>query len=140
LLPGQESWVEILALILSLTGIVGFILFWRRHTRYKKLIFAAAILLTIWITPHAMIYDWSILLIPAILLWQEFAQFKPFWKSLFALTWVATFISGPLTVLQLKIFPIAVQISIPVFFFLLYSTFQQIKLFPIEVFPHNNPM
>jgi alpha-1,2-mannosyltransferase len=127
LLPGQESWVEILALILSLTGIVGFILFWRWHTRYKKLIFAAAILLTIWITPHAMIYDWTILLIPAILLWQEFAQIKPFWKSLFALTWVATFISGPFTLMQLKIFPIAIQISVPIYAFLLVVAGLQIN-------------
>ncbi len=115
LLPQQVSLVEVISLILSLTGIAAFIYFWRKKRAEKKLLFAAAICLTIWITPHAMIYDWSILLIPAILLWQEFTTLRPVWKALFALMWIAMFISGPLTYLQLKILPVAVQISIPVF-------------------------
>lgn len=123
LLPGQESIVEILSIILSILAVVVYIPFWRRYRHNKKLIFAGAILLTIWITPHAMIYDWSILLIPAIVLWQDFPDAKPLWKSSFALIWLATFLSGPLTVLQLKLLPVALQISLPVFLIAIISIY-----------------
>jgi alpha-1,2-mannosyltransferase len=117
----QEWLVEGLSLILSIVGIIGFILIWRKNRGQKDLLFAIAICLTIWITPHAMIYDWSILLIPAILFWQAYPQLRYFWKPAFSIIWIATFLSGPLTVLQLKILPIAVQISVPVLFFIFYA-------------------
>jgi alpha-1,2-mannosyltransferase len=91
------------------------------------LLFASSIYLTIWITPHAMIYDWSILLIPAILLWQTYPQLQYFWTPAFSLIWIATFLSGPLTVLQLKILPIAIQISIPVIAWVYLAIYQQIN-------------
>ncbi len=117
LFPGNTWLVEGLSLLLSVAGVIGFIYFWRSQRLNKSILFAGAICLTIWITPHAMIYDWSILLIPAILIWQEVAELKSLWKSLFALIWVGTFLSGALTVLQLKVLPIAIQISIPIFLF-----------------------
>src|SRR4030042_4463355 len=66
LFPGQKLLVEGLSLLLSVAGIVAYIFFWRGNRKEPDLLFAGAICLTIWITPHAMIYDWSILLIPAI--------------------------------------------------------------------------
>jgi alpha-1,2-mannosyltransferase len=126
LLPRQEWLVEGLSLLLSIVGIIGFILIWRKNRGQKDLLFASAICLTIWSTPHAMIYDWSILLIPAILFWQAFPQLRYFWTSVFSLIWIATFLSGPLTVLQLKILPIAIQIAIPVIAWIYFATYQQI--------------
>jgi alpha-1,2-mannosyltransferase len=114
-------------LIFSLLGVIGFIIFWRSRRKEKLALFAGAICLTVWITPHAMIYDWSIMLLPAILLWQEFPEYKPLWKALFAMIWLATFLSGPLTVMQLKILPVAIQISIPIFFLVLLSIFQVMR-------------
>jgi alpha-1,2-mannosyltransferase len=122
ILPGQVKLVEAFSLILSAAGIVAFVYFWRVNRQNRKLVFASAILMTIWITPHAMIYDWSILIIPAIIFWQELDNLKPLWKSLFTLIWLASFLSGPLTVIQLKVSPIAIQISIPFLFLSLYTT------------------
>jgi alpha-1,2-mannosyltransferase len=127
LLPGNKWLVESLSLIFSLVGVIGFIIFWRSRRQDKLALFAGAICLTIWITPHAMIYDWSILLLPAILLWQEFPEYKPLWKASFATIWLATFLSGPLTVMQLKILPVAIQISIPIYFFILLTIFSTMK-------------
>jgi alpha-1,2-mannosyltransferase len=125
LLPGQRSLVEGLSLILSVVGIVAFIKFWRKNRNRVDLLFAGSICLTIWITPHAMIYDWSILLIPAIILWQTSPHLRSIWKFLFVLIWIATFISGPLAVIELKILPIAIQISIPILFFVYLVIFKQ---------------
>jgi hypothetical protein len=75
-----------------------------------------------------MIYDWSILLIPAILFWQALPELQNFWKPLFALIWIVTFISGLLTYAQLKILPVAIQISIPVLFWVYLETYKNISL------------
>lgn len=127
LFPGNVWLVEGISLLLSAAGIIAFIYFWRSQKNNKRLLYAGAICLTIWITPHAMIYDWSILLIPAIIFWQEFPDMKPFFKSVFALIWLATFLSGPVTYLQLKVLPVAVQLSIPALFFALYSIYANIS-------------
>ncbi len=120
LLPGSRMLSESLSLLLSAIGIGAFIYFWNRKRGDKDLLFAAAICLTIWITPHAMSYDWSILVIPAIILWQSVPRLRSFFKVMFALIWVATFLSTPLTVGQLRILPVAVQISVPVLLYVLY--------------------
>jgi hypothetical protein len=126
LMPGIPALSDALALLSTGTGIVVFILFWRKLRCEPALLFAGAICLTLWITPHAMIYDWSILLIPAVLLWEKRPPFRKLWKVLFALVWAATFLSGPLTLAQLKILPFAVQVSIPVLLFAFYNTYRNL--------------
>jgi hypothetical protein len=136
LLPGHVSLAEGISLILSIAGIVTFFYFWRKNRNEPGTLFAAAICLTIWISPHAMIYDWSILLIPAVLLWQGHTEMQNIWKPLFALIWIATFISGPLTYIQLKFLPIAFQISIPILFLVFFITYQNItsmKIYKTEI-------
>ena len=122
LFPGQKWLAEGLSIVLSLGGIAAFFFFWRANRKEPNLVFAAVICLTIWITPHAMIYDWSILLIPAVLFWQARPELKNLWKPMFALIWIATFLSGPLTFLQLKILPFAIQVSIPILLLVLLIT------------------
>jgi alpha-1,2-mannosyltransferase len=119
LFPGTHWLSEGLSLIFSIAGVVVYVLYWQKNRNHKNLIFAGAICLTIWITPHAMIYDWSILVIPAILFWQAFPHLKPLLKTMYALIWIAMFLSTPLTLAQLKFLPIAVQISIPILFYTL---------------------
>ncbi|MBW6504442.1 hypothetical protein K0B90_09235 [bacterium] len=99
---------------------------WRKLRCEPALLFAGAICLTLWITPHAMIYDWSILLIPAVLFWEKRPDCRGLWKVLFALIWAATFFSGPLTLAQLKILPFAVQVSLPILLFAFYNTYRNV--------------
>jgi alpha-1,2-mannosyltransferase len=128
LLFHKPVWlIEGLSILLSAVGVVAFIVLWRSKKLDSMVLFASAICLTIWITPHAMIYDWSILLIPAVLLWRSYTDLHPLLKSLYAMIWLVTFLSGPLTYLQMKILPIALQISIPVFFFVLLTIFRVLK-------------
>jgi hypothetical protein len=133
LLPGHELFAEGLSLVLSLAGIVVYVVFWRSHRNEPILLFAGAICLTIWISPHSMIYDWSILLIAAIIFWQARPQATSFWVPLFAMIWIATFISGPLTFLQLKILLIAIQISIPVLWVVYYTIWKNMPDKQIDI-------
>lgn len=130
LFPGQVWLAEGLSILLSIAGIVAYIFFWRANRKKSGLLFAGAICLTIWITPHAMIYDWSILLIPAILFWQARPGLQQLWKPLFAIIWIATFISGPLIIGQLKILPFAIQVSIPILLLVLLMTFKSLMTHP----------
>jgi hypothetical protein len=128
LFPGNRWLSEGLSLLLSLAGIVIYILYWQKNRANKSLIFAGAICLTIWITPHAMIYDWSILIIPAIIFWQAFPHLKPLLKTLYALIWVATFLSTPLTLAQLNFLPVAIQISVPILFLVYLTLYRSTRL------------
>lgn len=132
LFPGRVWLAEGLSLLLSVIGIAAYFFFWRANRKEPDLVFAAAICLTIWITPHAMIYDWSILLIPAVLFWQARPGLQILWKPLFALIWIATFISGPLTYTQLKILPIAIQVSLPVLFLVYLTAYNSVLSKRIE--------
>jgi hypothetical protein len=125
-MPGLPALGEALALLSTAAGIVVFILFRRKLRCEPALLFGGAICLTLWITPHAMIYDWTILLIPAVLFWEKRPAFRKLWKVLFALIWVAALLSGPLTLAQLKILPFAVQVSLPVLMVALYNAYRNL--------------
>jgi hypothetical protein len=112
LLPGQIQLSEILALALSVLGVAGFLIF-KRQTRQKEILFCAAILLTLWVAPHAMIYDWAILLLPALILWQSAPELRSLWRASFAVLWTASFVAGPFVILQKLVLPVALQVSLP---------------------------
>jgi hypothetical protein len=126
LMPGIPALSEALALLSAGAGIVVFIFFRWKLRNEPALLFAGAICLTLWIAPHAMIYDWTIFLIPAVLFWERRPDGRGLWKVLFALIWAATFLSGPLTLGQSKILPFAVQVSIPVLMFTLFNAYRNL--------------
>jgi alpha-1,2-mannosyltransferase len=125
LTAGNRWFSEGLSLAFSLLGVVAYFFFWRRFRNDRNIAFAGAICLTIWISPHAMIYDWSILVIPAILFWQAFPELRMLLKVLYTLAWIAVFISTPLTIAQLKVFPVAIQISMPVLVMVFFIVYRQ---------------
>ena len=55
---------NIVGLIASLAGIVCFILLWRRCRANVPIMFGAAVFLTLWASPHTMIYEWALALHP----------------------------------------------------------------------------
>ena len=127
LFPEMDWLAESLSGLLSLAGLGFFIRFVISKRNHLPLCFTAAIAFTIFITPHAMIYDWALLIIPAIILWQEMPEYTHYWKVIFAIIWLVTLVSGPLTYLQLRVMPVAVQISIPIYLFLLIDIIATIK-------------
>ncbi len=127
LLPGQIWLVELVSIIVSITGLIFYLRILKSVRNEPKLQFVAAICFTIFITPHAMIYDWVLLLIPAVLLWQAYPELKQYWKVVFAGIWLVSLLSGPLTYLQLKFLPVAVQISVPITLILLVDVGRVLK-------------
>ena len=91
--------------------------------------YAAAVCLTQWLAPHAMIYDLSLLVIPAVLLWEHAPDHRYRWRSLFAGVWLALLFSGPLTYLQSAVLqlPFVLQISVPVWGMAFYQVYRQLQ-------------
>ena len=113
LAPGIPILAKVLAVALSAVGVVGFLFFWKQHRDNLELVYAGVLCLTIWIIPHAMIYDWALLLIPAILLWDHQPRLRRNWKAVYAILWLAILLSTPLTIAQRAVLPFAIQISLP---------------------------
>lgn len=70
------------------------------------------ILWLIWIVPYIMIYDWTLLLFPAILLWKHYIDLRPLLKACASVIWISSFISVVLTKAQLLFLPFAIQLSV----------------------------
>ena len=113
LLPGLPSLADVLSALAAVIGVAGFRSFWRRFRDQPEIAFAGAIVLTLWVTPHAMIYDWSLLLIPGVLLWLRRPDLRDRWKVFYAALWIAALVSGPLTLAQQRLLGFAVQVSVP---------------------------
>ena len=114
LMPSLPKLALILYGICTLVGIGFFLLFWKKYRENQPVIFAGAVIWLVWSVPYIMVYDWTLLLIPAILIWTHLGTIKPAWKGVLALLWVAGLFSSAFTYLQLQVFPIALQIAIPV--------------------------
>lgn len=112
LLPGMKPLAQGLYLVCAILGVGVFYLFFRQHAD-SRVRFAGAVCLTLWVTPYVMVYDWSLLIIPAILLWQTEVRWQPALAVLYAILWVVMFVSTALTAAQWQLFGAAIQISVP---------------------------
>lgn len=126
LLPGNEAIAQVFYAVCAVLGMIVFVNF-LRHQQELPLQYAGAICLTLWITPYVMVYDWSILVIAAILLWQARPQQHPAWEVLYAIMWVVMFISSALTAIQWRFLGIALQISVPMLALVLAATYQVLR-------------
>jgi alpha-1,2-mannosyltransferase len=135
LLPGAPHVADGLTLIVGAFGVVGFIMLWRQRRAEQDVLFAAAVCLTLWLTPHAMVYDWAILLAPALLLWRAQPGMRGKLRAVYALLWVALLLSSPLTIMQLQAFPFAVQVSIPVWIWGTSYLWQSLREPVVNSFP-----
>lgn len=89
---------------------LGFCRFLHGQRAERATAFTGAVCYTLLVTPYAFVYDWAILLLPAIVLWEKEIRG---WREIFALVWLATFWSTSLTLVQLSVLPFAVQVSVP---------------------------
>ncbi|MCZ2342514.1 MAG: DUF2029 domain-containing protein [Bacteroidales bacterium] len=92
-LVGGVTLQEVLIGLSTLAGIVVFVQLWRRQRNNLPVMFAAAVFLTLWVSPHTLIYEWALAILPAILLWTHAPRHRDAWVVLFALTWAALFVS-----------------------------------------------
>lgn len=110
LLPGVPKLTWPLTLACSLAGVwVG----WRSRGPLDRM-FPLAVFLSLWASPHVLIYEWALLVLAAVVMWERFPDRRDAWLPLFALAWAVLAVSTPLARLQLERLPAAVQLSIPV--------------------------
>lgn len=116
LFPRLTEVAQGLYITTALIGTYFLIRFWTKTRIENTILFSAAVIWLVLSLPYLMVYDWTLLLIPAVLLWVNVPGIRPLWKPLFAFLWVVTFLSSVLTFLQLRFLPFAIQISIPALF------------------------
>ena len=77
--------------------------------------FPVAVFLSLWASPHALIYEWALLVAAAIVLWERFPERRDAWLCLFALAWLALAVSTVAAKVQIdRQWPVALQPSVPV--------------------------
>ncbi len=82
LLIGAEWLVMPLWLLSAAVGVVVFRWFVRRTDGQWALHLAAAVLLTPWLAPHLLIYDWMILFVPVVVVWTAVPERREQWMLL----------------------------------------------------------
>jgi hypothetical protein len=105
------TWVGAVGLLLA---VAWFWRVYRRQSTDRRVLFAAAVLITLWGSPHTMTYEWALAVLPAVVLWDARPELRDVWTRLFAAAWVALFVSTPLTKGQLSVAGVAVQVSVPI--------------------------
>jgi len=88
----------------------------RRTGAPVTVMFPVALFLSLFASPHALIYEWALLIAAGIVLWDRFPERRDVWLCLFAIVWVVLAASTPLALVQEKFLklPGVVQISVPV--------------------------
>ncbi len=94
--PGRPATA--LWLLSAATGLWGFVRVWRANRDDVPVVFAAAVLLTLWASPHAMIYDWAVVAVPAVLL-----AGRPGLRWPFAVGWAALAVGTEVGMWQAKL-------------------------------------
>ncbi len=115
LLPGLPEVYWPLAVACSFVGIA---LAWRVKQKTGApvaVMFPVAVYLSLWASPHALVYEWALLIAAAVVLWERSPASRDVWLCLFALTWVALAVSTPLARMQqMSGLPVVLQVGVPV--------------------------
>jgi hypothetical protein len=114
LLIGAEWLVLPLWLVSAAVGVVAFRWFVRRTDGQGTLHLAAAVLLTPWLAPHLLIYDWMILFVPAVLLWTAVPERREQWMLLGAWLVIASVVWRTSSA-QIDAFGSAIQFGVVIY-------------------------
>ncbi|MBL8866280.1 MAG: hypothetical protein JNK93_12035, partial [Planctomycetia bacterium] len=114
LAPDAKAWHWPLAAVCALLAIAWFVRVWRVHRRDLTVMFGAVVFVTLWGSPHALIYEWSVLGVTAVLWWKKMEPDPSARFVLFGTAWLAFFLSTHFAEMQVNNTGRAVQISVPI--------------------------
>ena len=95
----RTPWEGRATLIAAQIGVAWFVIIWRQHKRDLRAMFGAVILLTLWASPHALIYEWAIAFVAGFLWWER-APNRREWVIPLSIVWIALLISTDFCRLQ----------------------------------------
>lgn len=75
--PDHAGAGVVVGVIASAAALAGFVWLFRRRTSDWVPLFAAAIVLTLWVSPHVVAYDWVLLLAAGLALWGYDRSLQP---------------------------------------------------------------
>jgi alpha-1,2-mannosyltransferase len=114
LFPNAERWHWPFATLCSVVACGWFVQLRRSCKHDVATMFGAVALLTLWASPHAMIYEWGLLGVTAILWWPKLAAWPDRRLILYATTWLVFLLSTHASQFQLRGLGVALQLSVPV--------------------------
>jgi hypothetical protein len=87
----------------------------KRSGAEVAVMFPVAVFLTLWVSPHTLIYEWALLIPAAVVLWERHPETRDTWLVLFAAAWIVLAASTPLAKIQIDYLkpPGVLQIAIP---------------------------
>jgi hypothetical protein len=115
LLPGLPEVYWPLTAACSAAGVYAAWSLKRRTGAPVAVMFPVAVFLSLWASPHALVYEWALLVAAAAVLWDRHPASRDVWLCLFAAAWLALAISTPLARSQLRAgWPVTIQAAVPV--------------------------
>lgn len=97
--PGQRPLAEAAQYLTLALGILSLWLFCRRQSALP-LTYAAAVLILVCTSMHLLLYDWTILVVPAVLLWRYAPAERDCCTVTFAAVWLIAYLALPILVAQ----------------------------------------
>jgi alpha-1,2-mannosyltransferase len=113
LLLGPTVAAEGLSMITALAIVIGFGLVCRR-TRSIDIRFALSIVVMLGVSPHVMMYEWLLLLIPGLIAITTQPLKIERWRMVIAAMFIVSLVGPPLTQVQLQYYPVAIHLVVPV--------------------------
>ena len=116
LLPDLPVASQLLAGAVTVSGIaIAYCISWKSHASVSAM-FPVAVFLSLWVSPHALIYEWALLIAACVVLWNKYPDRRDLWLCLFAMTWLALVVSTTLAYVQITklAWHRVVQVSIPI--------------------------
>jgi alpha-1,2-mannosyltransferase len=116
----DEPAKSLLIWLLTLTVVlVSIAIAWRvsRQSRGSvATMFPTAVFLSLWASPHTLIYEWSLLIAACAVLWEKFPESRDKWRCLFVAAWIGLSISTTIAFLQIRFLhlPVVLQLSVPI--------------------------
>lgn len=107
--------IGLCAFVVSAVSIAMAWRLFRRNGANINALFPVAVFLSLWVSPHALVYEWTLLIPACVVLWEQYPRQRDAWLCLFALAWFGLTVSTALAYLQLETLrlPWAVQVAVP---------------------------
>jgi hypothetical protein len=87
-------------LVSSCILVFCFLFFWYRYRKCLPIIYGGLIYFTLMASPHALVYEWTLILIPAVIWWREYPQNRDRWLLLYTIPWVVLLVGTQATKFQ----------------------------------------